>query len=280
VEPAQLGVAAGTAVSARPVSLARRLLGGAGRAALLAYDLAPVVEAAALVHGLSRSGELLVACLADDEIPATTWEHTPLRVRLEVIKEAPEWSVRITSCAVHLLGVLEWLPDETRAHYLAEAGLHPRMVELASAPNGRLGIVRTERVLLHDCSGVTPFAFAELVDPGTARAGGFPTADQEWAARDLVGRLTATELDELFDAASGGWESALTLSEGAGGCPHTQRQVFFVDIDRTGLTLMEAEAGFTTVTVLTFDQPADSIEELADGLRQLLESAATAQRAS
>lgn len=260
---------------ARAVSLARRLLAGAGRASLIAYDLAPSVEAAALVHGLSREGELLVAGIADDEIPVTTWERTPLRVRFDIVKEAPEWSVRITSCALHLLGMLEWLPDDLRDEYLAD-GLSPAMAELAGAPGGRLGIVRTDRVLLHDCSGVTPLAFEELADEPAV----FPSAAAEWEARDLVARLSQHELDELLTAAAAGWDAAAVLAgSSTGGCAHMGRQIFCVDIDRTGLTLMEVAPGLTAVVVFGFEEPADSMEELADGLHQLLESA-TDQRAS
>ncbi len=264
--------------AARAVSLARRLLGGAGRASLVAYDLAPVVEASALVHGMSRAGELLVAGIADDEVPATTWERTPLRVRFDVIKEAPEWAVRITACAVHLLGVLEWLTDDVRDRYLAEGGLSPRLAELAAAPGGRLGVVRTDRVLLHDCAGVTPLAFEELADELAA----FPDAEQEWAAHDLVARLAPDELDGLLIAAAAGWNAATILAgNSTGGCPHMGREVYCVDVDRTGITLMEVEPGLAAVVVFTFDQPADSIEELAEGIHQLLESAAiVAQRAS
>jgi hypothetical protein len=264
------------------VSLAQRLLSGAGRASLLAYDLAPTTEASALAHGLSRTGELLVACIADDEIPATTWERTPLRVRFDIVKEAPEWSARITACALHLLGTLEWLTDETRDRHLAD-GVSPWLTELASSPGGRLGVVQTDRVLLHDCAGVTPLALEELADVPA-----FPGAEAEWEARDVVGRLSPAELDELLGAAASGWLAATVLAgSSAGGCSHMQRQVYCVDVDRTGLTLMDVEPGRTAVVVLGFDQPADSIEELADGLHQLLESAARsvqhtpkAQRAS
>lgn len=283
MEPTQLGASTVHALpQARAVSLAQRLLSGAGRASLLAYDLAPGAEAAALGHGLSRTGELVVACVADDEIPATTWERTPLRVRMDIVKEAPEWSARITACALHLLGTLEWLTDEARDQRLAD-GVSPWLAELASSPGGRLGVVRTDRVLLHDCAGVTPLAMEELAD-----APAFPSAEAEWEARELVGRLSTTELDELLDAAASGWSAATVLiGSSAGGCSHMQRQVYYVDVDRTGLTLMDVEPGRTTVVVLGFDQPADSIEELADGLHQLLESAAgsvqrtpKAQRAS
>lgn len=276
MEPTQLGASAVHALpQARAVSLARRLLSGAGRASLLAYDLAPAAEASALAHGLSRTGELLVACIADDQFPATTWERTPLRVRLDIVKEAPEWSARITACALHLLGTLEWLTDDLRDRHVAD-GVSPWLAELASAPGGRLGVVRTDRVLLHDCAGVTPLVLEELADEPA-----FPGADAEWEARELVGRLSPAELDDLLAAAASGWSAATVLAgSSTGGCPHVERQVYCVDIDRTGLTLMAVEPGRTAVAVFGFLQPADSIEELADGLRQLLESAVIAQRAS
>lgn len=259
---------------ARAVSLARRLLAGAGRVSLVAYDLASV-EACALIHGLSREGELLVAGIADEDVPATTWDRTPLRVRLDIVKEAPEWTVRITACALHLLGTLEWLSDEARDEYLID-GVSPAMAEIASAPGGRLGVVRTDRVLLHDCSGVTPLLFEELSDESAA----FPGAASEWAARDLVAQLSPTELDDLMQAAAAGWDGTAVLAgSSTGSCAHVGRQVFCVDIDRTGLTLMEVAPGFTAVVVFGFEQPVDSTEELAEGLHQLLESAA-AQRAS
>lgn len=277
MDPTQFGASTVHALpQARAASLARRLLSGAGRASLLAYDLAPATEAGALAHGLSRNGELMVACIADDEIPATTWERSPLRVRFDIVKEAPEWSARITACALHLLGMLEWLTAEARDQQLAD-GVPPGLAELASAPGGRLGIVRTDRVLVHDCAGVTPLAYEELADEPPA----FPSAEGEWEAREVVGRLATEELDELLSAAASGWDAAAVLmGSSTGGCPHLGRQVFCVDIDRTGLTLMEAQPGSAAVVVFAFERPADSIEELADGLHQLLNSAATTQRAS
>lgn len=251
---------------ARSVSLARRLLAGAGRASLVAYDLAPLKEAGALCHGLSAGGHLVVACLADDESPATTWDDGSLRVRLDVVKEAPESAVRITACAVHLLGVLEWLPGELLPGYLAGADLDPRLVEIATTVGGRLGVVRTDRVLVHDSAGVLPLSFDEAV--GTS----FPDAEQEWAARDLIGRLTAGQLAGLVEAAASGWGAGVTLStREEHACSHTEGQVFCVDVDRTGLTLMSVDPGRASVHFVGFDEPADDIDELTDRLGQLVD---------
>jgi hypothetical protein len=260
-------------VQARARSLVQRLLSGAGRASLVAFDLSPdVVEA--IDHGLSETGELMVACIADDGVAVTTWGQLPLRVRLDVVKEAPEWSVRITACATHLLGELEWLADDVRESYLSCAGLPARMVELASAPGGRLGVVHTERVLLHDATGVIAVPFAEIVD-GPSALGAFPDAEQEWAAREVAGHLSRLDIVSLFDAADAGWDAAITLSSGGqGGCPHLDGEVFCVDVDRTGLTLMAIESGLTTVVLFAFASPAGDANELADRLGQLISGAA------
>ncbi|MFT3834995.1 MAG: hypothetical protein QM711_17035 [Micropruina sp.] len=255
---------------ARSLSLARRLLSGSGRASLVAYDLAPLIEAGALCHGLTATGELVVAGLADDAVPASTWTDGPLRVRLDVVKEAPESAVRITACAVHLLGELEWVPSEYVADYLDGAGLDPRLVEIATTMGGRLGVVRTDRVLVHDSAGVFPLMFGEVAGQhpaGGAYWGGrsFPDAEQEWTARDLVGQLPVEDLAALAIGLG------VTLSSRAEvTCSHTEGQIFCVDIDRTGLTLMAVELGRAKVHFVPFERPADGIDELADRLGQLV----------
>ncbi|MFT3859765.1 hypothetical protein [Micropruina sp.] len=262
----------------RSLSLARRLLAGAGRASLVAYDLAPLVEAGALSHGMSAHGDLVVACLTDREIPATMWHSTPLRVRVDVVKEAPEWEVRITACAVHLLGELEWLAPDLVADYLSQAALDPQLVELATAPGGRIGIVRTDRVLVHDIAGVLPFAYDEVAE----RRDSFPDRDQEWAARDLLGQLPPAQLAGLAYAAASGWMSGVTLSvREEAACPHIEGHVFCVDVDRTGLTLMSVDLGRACVHFVAFDRPVDASDELADRIGQLVEaSSAISPRSS
>lgn len=279
MEPVQTtvpGVLADT-LHARSLSLARRLLAGAGRASLVAYDLEPMVEAGAICHGLNARGDLVVACLPNPEVPATLWHDTPLRVRVDVVKEAPEWAVRITACAVHLLGELEWLPDEIVPEFVADGGLPPQLIELGSAPGGRVGIVRTDRVLVHDSAGVTPLPFGQVVDrqPSTGSDGcrSFPDADQEWAVRDVVGTLAPWQAAGLVQAAAHGWTSAITLStRGESACPHLEGQVYVVDVDRTGLTLMTVRHGEATVQFFAFARPVDVLDELADRLDQLIEA--------
>ncbi len=271
MEPIRTTVHDGRAdtMRARSLSLARRLLSGAGRASLVAYDLAPLIEAGALCHGLTVTGELVVAGLADDGVPASTWTDGPLRVRLDIVKEAPESAVRITACAVHLLGELEWLPAEDLGDYVEDAGLDPRLVEIATTMGGRLGIVRTDRVLVHDSAGVLPLSFGEIAGATSWGVRSFPDVEQEWTARDLVGRLPAERLTGLTRAVATG--HGVTLSSRAEiTCSHTEGQVYCVDVDRTGLTLMSVELGRANVHFVPFERPADAIDELADRLGRLV----------
>ena len=270
-------------VGARRRSLALRLLGGAGRASLVAYDLDPLIEAGALCHALSVSGDLVIACVRDPQVPATQWGETSLRVRLDVVKEAPESAVRITACAVHLLGELQWLPDELVPGFLAGAELPEPLVELGTGTGGRIGVVHTDRVLVHDSAGVTPLAYSGLMRSGLDtldqlgggldRLASFPDRDQEWAARDRVGELSEWQVAGLLDAAAHGWEAASTLSQRREPtCSHVDGQVFCVDLDRTGLTLMTLRDGETTVTFFAFHRPVDAADELIDRLDQLVET--------
>lgn len=262
------------ALAARSLSLAHRLLAGSGRTAMLAYDLSPMAETSAMCHALSELGEVLVACVADPEVPVTTWGQVPLRVRLEIVKEAPEWSVRIASSAVHLLGTLEWLSDDEQAERLADPDLDPRVAHLAGLPGGRLGVVATDRVLLHDSAGVTPIAYEEIVETHLSRPA-YPGPADEWEARELIGAVSPIDALDLFAAADAGWDAAIELSgRQQDTCPHMHGQLYCVDIDQVGLTLMSVSDSYSRVVLFAFSRPARNAAELAELVGQLLGTAA------
>lgn len=263
-------------LSARAASLAHRLLSGPGKASILAYNLCPTAETDVLCHGLSDDGDLIVAVVRDvDDMFTVTPSTEPTNVRFDVVKEAPEWTTRITACSLHLLGAFEWLTPDAVDGYVARKALHPRMAEIARAPEVRLGMIRAGKVLLHDSSGVTALAFADIarhhVDPAPNCAA-FPSDDQEWDARELVGQLPQAALIRMFDATAAGWQAGMTLSiREAHTCPQLQGRVLCVDIDRTGLTLMLVLPGLTETALFAFTQPAETVEELGHRLAELLE---------
>ena len=102
------------------------------------------------------------------------------------------------------------------------------------------------------------------------------TAWLDWLARDLVVELSLWQLAGLLDAAADGWDSALMMSQRAEhACSHVDGQVFCVDLDHTGLTLMAVRNGETAVAFFAFHQSVNAVDELNDRLDQLVEASET-----
>lgn len=277
---------AAAVISARAQSVVHRLLAGAGRASLIAYGLGATVATQTILHGLSRDGELMVVgfgSAADALLDAPAGES--LDVRLELTKESPEYSVRITTCAAHLPGSLEWLADSAIADHLNRKTLPASIAEMVGRPGVWLGVVTGRQVLLHDSTGVTPIELTQVVkqhagggDPA-GRTEVFPASELELDAREVFGQLTDAELEQLGAAAAVGWGGAITLAvHPTQTCAHHFGRVYCVDIDRVGLTLMQVGAEDTRVVVYAFDEPVRGLAGLARGLEQLVAQSAAALR--
>ena len=266
MEPTPLATAATVRDAVLPVraaSLALRLLSGAGKPSIHGYGSGPSRTCETVWHGLTARGALLVAAIDTFDNPLTGAPALePISVRLDVVKESPEWAARITACAIHLLGTLQWLPQDDAGGYL-DASVNPLVAEAAAMPGGRLGVLRTDRVVLHDSAGVAPMPFADVL-ASRSPAGAFPSAVEELSAREELERLTQSDLAELFALADDGWDGALPLtSHAVETCASLHGQVLCVDIDRTGLTLMQVDAAGTRTALFAFDQPAGSLSELS-----------------
>lgn len=251
------GQSQGLSTHDRAVSLAHRMLAGAGRAALVAYALEGQPTLDALAHGMTASGDLMVATTvfsgSDDAVLLNP--GTRMDVRMDITKLSPEPRVEILTASAHMLGQLEWL-DPERATDVLEYEEVPEMVKaVAQSPFGMLGIVRVSRVLLHDGVGATAIPFAHLVErhDDVALAG---LGDIETVGLDVASNLDSVDLASLCDAISNGWVEARVLSEkpSVGGCSHTKNREFVVDVDVTGLTVMRNGAERTHVFFVPFDR--------------------------
>ena len=162
---------------ARARRTARRLLAGAGCASLTAYHSAPN-ETTYVAHALTDEGYVLVAvrpaagsALCEDLAPEDELQH----VRLDVTLDAADASVRVTAATAHLLGHLHWVPASMRETVLTTArtptchcavtGEDPLLgvAELAAVEGGRLALIETDRVVVHDVSGVSAHAIEDVV---------------------------------------------------------------------------------------------------------------------
>ncbi|RLP07049.1 hypothetical protein [Propionibacterium australiense] len=271
----EVSAATADALVGRTQSIAYRLLCGSGCGALLAYRQEPQISIEFLAHGLTRSGHIVVACCPTpgDEVAEMPLSES-IAIRLDVTKASQEPSVHIISSAVHLLGTLEWMPQQVSAQLLADDQLPPRVATTVTHPHGRLGVIRTQRVLLHDSTGVTPLAFGTLMEASTGMP--FPIVEEEFEAFDAAMSLGEDALWNIAEAIGDERIEGRICSRHAvtTGCPHTWNRIYCVDVDRYGLTLMLVEPTQTSTFFAPFGAPVDEMEALDKALQELASKAA------
>ncbi|WOQ16511.1 hypothetical protein [Raineyella sp. W15-4] len=297
----------------RARSMTDRLLSGTGCASLLAYEYEPGIEVGSMVHGLSSRGALVVAsCLPPDAPAASLLDHWSTAVRMDVVKESLTPQVRIMASSLHLLGQLEWMSTDVTAGMLHRREVPRHVADIAMAPGGRLGVVHTQRILLHDASGVTPLGHPD--DEGavpihrfppestdtmesdrpisTGHPAGqrrarqrpahpspypavFPSMDQEIEAYDVVASSCGDDLTRIYEALADGRLAGVIWSRRPSTpCPHTQDQTYYVDIDRTGITVMHVGESTTTTAFVAFPQEVDTLDQLGHQVALLLQDSA------
>ncbi|HRO30691.1 MULTISPECIES: hypothetical protein [Micrococcaceae] len=192
--------------SAHARSLTRRMLSGEGAVELTAYRAGETLSSA--VHGVSRTGQLVVA-----DIPNLFHSlgafHTPedIEVRVDIVKDAADHGLNLRLASVHLLGTLRWCRDTAQVEAL---GLQGRVADLVHdvGPRVRVGVVTTERVLLHDCSGVNAHGEAVLVEASAAPSPADALAD---AVLATAPQLLANVADAVLDGEIAGWAEPLDV---------------------------------------------------------------------
>lgn len=210
-------------------SLTRRMLAGEGAVELTAYRAGESLSSA--VHGVSRTGDLVVA-----DIPNLFHSlgafHTAgdIEVRVDIFKDAADHALNLRLASVHLLGTLRWCRDTEEVNRL---GLQGRVAELVEdvGPRVRVGVISTDRVLTHDCSGITPHCSAIVTEAAEAPAATDALAD---AVLTTDAGLLAALADAVVDGAVAGWAERLqvpTVDE------LTVDPVHVVDVDHRCVTL-------------------------------------------
>ncbi|MFT8395339.1 hypothetical protein [Propionibacterium sp.] len=261
-------------------SIACRLLSGAGSASLVVYEWAPSTAVDSLVHGVSTGGDLVVAaCPATGHRISSFPDSFPVDVRLSILKDAADPSVRIKSAGVQALGTFEWVPAAEATRMLLANELPPDVGAILASENGRLGMVKAQRILVHDCSGITSLPLSELMDSlvGEDSMANFPDADEELDANHVVLSCGQEALCRMCDAVTRGNlpGKELTNRPLREGCVRFGDQVFCADVDRTGMVLVRIGTDGTETVFAPFGGDVDSMAELSDqieGIARGLES--------
>ena len=227
-------------VAPRRLLLAQRLLRGEGSVEVTAFRAGETLTTA--VHGVSADGRLVVAHVPN-LLGSLGAFHTPapLDVRVDVLRDALDLTVPTRLASMHLLGTLRWCRDSAE---VAELGLRGRVADLVAdvGPRVRVGVVETQRILLHDVDGVAVFCCHTL--PLTSR-GLVDQAELADLADDVLG--TAPEvLADLADAVALGLlpGESTPLQVGTGSLPESPAHA--LDADEAGVTLLRVRDGEAT----------------------------------
>lgn len=227
-------------VAPRRLLLAQRLLRGEGSVEVTAFRAGETLTTA--VHGVSADGRLVVAHVPN-LLGSLGAFHTPapLDVRVDVLRDALDLTLPTRLASVHLLGTLRWCRDSAE---VAELKLRGRVADLVAdvGPRVRVGVVETQRILLHDVDGVAVFCRHTL--PLTSR-GLVDQAELADLADDVLG--TAPEvLADLADAVALGLlpGESTPLQVGTGPLPESPAHA--LDADEAGVTLLRVRDGEAT----------------------------------
>nr|WP_300337201.1 hypothetical protein [Actinomyces sp.] len=271
--------------------MARRLLSGAGCATVTAYRL-PQAESLIALHALDADGRVLVAAHPGPaHALAQVGCDVVTDVRLDVTLEAAEAGLRITTASAHLLGTLTWLDASQASEVLVgqSAGCHcpiagedPRsaLASLSCAPGGRLGVIETERVMVHDALGVSGHTVSEVLAPGAGEGPALLwSAFDEVSAQEEVGDLGDVALDVLCGGVLEGVVPGLVCSHrpAQGLCSSLWGRVLCVDVAPDAVTLMRL--GRSCVDTVLVQLPAGTQRacQVAPLLRQMVQDALVAQ---
>lgn len=249
--------------SERALSLAERLLAGAGVATLHAYRLHVTLDS--LAHGI-QDGMLLVSCQLDDDHPVLA-EAT--EIRLDITLQAAHADVPITSASAHLLGLVSWL-DERETRQLRAKGLPGLLDVPLNSPTGRLGMISASRLLLHDFTGTTAIELGQYLSTPA------PFVDA-WEAHDVVAALSDEQLRDICWATMTGTIPGEFHSHSAPPmCTHTIGRAFILDVDRHGITVMLTGAEEIIAVFAQFASPASTLLDLSWSVSRLaMDSAPT-----
>ncbi|MCK6109431.1 hypothetical protein [Micrococcus luteus] len=227
-------------VASRRLLLAQRLLRGEGSVEVTAFRAGETLTTA--VHGVSADGRLVVAHVPN-LLGSLGAFHTPapLDVRVDVLRDALDLTLPTRLASVHLLGTLRWCRDSAE---VAELGLRGRVADLVAdvGPRVRVGVVETQRILLHDVDGVAVFCRHTLPLTSQGLVDQTELAD---LADDVLG--TAPEvLADLADAVALGLlpGESTPLQVDTESLPESP--AYALDADEAGVTLLRVRDGEAT----------------------------------
>ena len=253
----------------RTRSLAGRMLEGGAACTLVAWRIGSQYDFVA--HGLTAQGDIVVAVRPDEDCMLSTLPAgVGTVVRMDLVRHSHDVMLSVIAASAHLLGELVLLPNAAVARLLAEDQLPERIAELARISGTRVGLVVTDRILVHDHGGVTPIPWEDLAD---ARAEGTKAWCDDFEAHDVVASRGCPALRQVCRAViEGRIPGQASLRPSAPRlCGHVLDKVFCIDVDRSGITLMHVGEHETATVFAGFEAPPSTLSALTAQVARLVD---------
>ena len=253
----------------RARSLAERMLEGGAACTLVAWRIGSQYDFVA--HGLTAQGEIVVAVRPDEDcLLSTLPAGVGTVVRMDLVRHSHDVMLSVISASAHLLGELVLMPAAAVTRLLAEGQLPERIAELARISGTRIGLVVTDRILVHDHSGVTPIPWEEFCETRSEPAGNWC---DDFEAHDIVASHGCVALRQVCRAVlDGRLPGQASIRPSAPGlCGHVLDKVFCVDVDRSGVTLMHIGEHETATVFARFEDRPTTPSALTDQVARLVD---------
>ena len=253
----------------RARSLAGRMLEGGAACTLVAWRIGSQYDFVA--HGLTAQGDIVVAVRPDEDCMLSTLPAgVGTVVRMDLTRYSNDVMLSVIAASAHLLGELVLLPNAAVARLLAEDQLPERIAELARISGTRIGLVVTDRILVHDHSGVTPVPWEDLQE---ARSEVPEAWCDDFEAHDVVASWGCPALRQVCRAViEGRIPGQASLRPSAPGlCGHVLDKVFCIDVDRSGITLMHVGEHETATVFAGFEAPPSTLSALTAQVARLVD---------
>jgi len=245
------------------------MLEGGAACSLVAWRIGSQYDLVA--HGLTAQGDIVVAVRPDEDcmlsaLPAGAGTV----VRMDLVRHSHDVMLSVIAASAHLLGELVLLPDAAVARLLAEDQLPERIAELARISGTRIGLVVTDRILVHDHGGVTPVPWEDLQE---ARSEVPEAWCDDFEAHDVVASWGCPALRQVCRAViEGRIPGQASLRPSAPGlCGHVLDKVFCIDVDRSGITLMHVGEHETATVFAGLEAPPSTLSALTAQVARLVD---------
>ena len=253
----------------RARSLAGRMLEGGAACTLVAWRIGSQYDFVA--HGLTAQGDIVVAVRPDEDcLLSTLPAGVGTVVRMDLIRHSRDVMLSVIAASAHLLGELVLLPNAAVARLLSDDQLPERIAELARISGTRVGLVVTDRILVHDHGGVTPIPWEDLAETRPERSGAWY---DDFEAHDVVASRGCAALRQVCRAViEGRLPGQASLRPSAPGlCGHVLDKVFCIDVDRSGVTLMHVGEHETATVFARFEDRPTTLSALMQQVARLVD---------